>query len=133
MLECAWCGDTDCCERTDLRGEPVLCDECYISAKEFETEREADCLKCVHLPICQWCSATTSVFNFPSKGQPCEMCNTDFYDLKEVVSNAQIQARALMNKYHDDDREFFQYYKGRHDAFQGVMRFMSGRRHNNGC
>ena len=36
MLECAWCGDPDYCERTDLCGEPVLCDECYLSALEFE-------------------------------------------------------------------------------------------------
>lgn len=38
MPECSWCGDPDCCERTDLRGEPILCDECYYSALEFEEE-----------------------------------------------------------------------------------------------
>lgn len=28
MFYCELCGDTDCCERTDLIGEPVLCDRC---------------------------------------------------------------------------------------------------------
>ena len=36
MFYCEWCGDADCCERLDLREEPILCDECYLSAKEFE-------------------------------------------------------------------------------------------------
>lgn len=39
MIECEWCGDPDCCERLDLEWEPILCDECYLSAKEFEEER----------------------------------------------------------------------------------------------
>lgn len=39
MLECEWCGDPDCCERLDLEWEPILCNECYLSAKEFEEER----------------------------------------------------------------------------------------------
>lgn len=38
MPECSWCGDPDCFERTDLRGEPILCNECYYSALEFEEE-----------------------------------------------------------------------------------------------
>lgn len=42
MFECEWCGDPDCCERLDLRSEPVLCDECYFSAKEFEEERSKE-------------------------------------------------------------------------------------------
>ena len=36
MFYCENCGDPDCCERLDLWEEPVLCDECYLSAKEFE-------------------------------------------------------------------------------------------------
>ena len=40
MIECEWCGCTDCCERIDLRGEPVLCDECYMSALKFEEDEE---------------------------------------------------------------------------------------------
>lgn len=38
MIECEWCGDPDCCERCDLIAEPVLCDDCYYSALEFEEE-----------------------------------------------------------------------------------------------
>lgn len=44
-MQCINCGDSDCCKRTDLAGEPTLCIECYLSAKEFEPER-ADCSKC---------------------------------------------------------------------------------------
>ena len=29
MFYCDKCGSTDCCERTDLVNEPVLCDKCY--------------------------------------------------------------------------------------------------------
>lgn len=29
MFFCEKCGDSDCCERTDLPEEPVLCDSCY--------------------------------------------------------------------------------------------------------
>lgn len=29
MFWCEECKSTDCCERTDLVEEPVLCDECY--------------------------------------------------------------------------------------------------------
>lgn len=46
IMQCESCGDSNCCERCDLAGEPILCDECYMSAKEFEPER-ADCSKCV--------------------------------------------------------------------------------------
>lgn len=38
MFECENCGDGDCCERYDLEGAPVLCIECYLSAKEFEED-----------------------------------------------------------------------------------------------
>lgn len=38
MFYCDKCEDTDCCERTDLPNEPVLCDDCY--AKEFVTFNE---------------------------------------------------------------------------------------------
>ena len=38
MIECERCGNPDCCERTDLRREPVLCDECYAS--EAATDQE---------------------------------------------------------------------------------------------
>ena len=34
MLYCDKCGSGDCCERTDLENEPVLCDDCYD--KEFK-------------------------------------------------------------------------------------------------
>lgn len=36
MQECEWCGDRDSCERPDLEETPVLCDECYMSALDFE-------------------------------------------------------------------------------------------------
>lgn len=29
MFYCEKCGTGNCCERRDLKGEPVLCDECY--------------------------------------------------------------------------------------------------------
>ena len=29
MFYCDKCEDTNCCERTDLPKEPVLCDKCY--------------------------------------------------------------------------------------------------------
>lgn len=29
MFYCDRCGSGDCCERADLKGEPVLCDNCY--------------------------------------------------------------------------------------------------------
>lgn len=29
MFYCEKCGSGDCCERTDLIGEPILCDDCY--------------------------------------------------------------------------------------------------------
>lgn len=29
MFYCEICGSADCCERTDLDGEPILCDDCY--------------------------------------------------------------------------------------------------------
>ena len=32
MFYCERCGDSDCCERLDLKTEPVLCDECYKKA-----------------------------------------------------------------------------------------------------
>ena len=34
MWYCDRCGDGDCCERTDIEGEPVLCDKCYEEAKK---------------------------------------------------------------------------------------------------
>lgn len=29
MFYCSICGCGDCCERTDIPEEPVLCDSCY--------------------------------------------------------------------------------------------------------
>lgn len=40
MFWCKKCKSTDCCERTDLIGEPILCDECY--KKEIYGECNCD-------------------------------------------------------------------------------------------
>lgn len=42
MIYCDKCGNSDCCERTDLVGEPILCDECYTR----EIYSECDCDAC---------------------------------------------------------------------------------------
>ncbi len=42
MIYCENCGDGDCCERLDIIGEPILCDECYMSVYEFEGQRKDD-------------------------------------------------------------------------------------------
>ena len=42
MFYCDKCGSTDCCERTDLVNEPVLCDKCYAE----EIYGECDCDHC---------------------------------------------------------------------------------------
>ena len=36
MFYCEKCGDTDCCERTGLLGEPVLCDKCHEKAVRLQ-------------------------------------------------------------------------------------------------
>lgn len=35
MFYCDKCEDIDCCERTDLPNEPVLCDKCYMEIKSY--------------------------------------------------------------------------------------------------
>ena len=35
MFYCDKCEDTNCCERTDLPNEPVLCDKCYAEIKSY--------------------------------------------------------------------------------------------------
>ncbi len=44
MYFCEKCGSGDCCERTDLIGEPVLCDDCYA----IEIYGECNCDACLH-------------------------------------------------------------------------------------
>lgn len=34
-VHCEKCDSTDCCERTDLPKEPILCDECYKKARKI--------------------------------------------------------------------------------------------------
>ena len=43
MFYCEKCNSTECCERTDLPGEPVLCDNCYGTAIYG-----IDCEKCTN-------------------------------------------------------------------------------------
>ena len=33
-VHCEKCDSTDCCERTDLPDEPILCDECFRKARK---------------------------------------------------------------------------------------------------
>lgn len=42
MFFCERCGNGDCCERTDLVSEPVLCDDCYA----IEVYGECNCDAC---------------------------------------------------------------------------------------
>lgn len=44
MFCCDVCGSADCCERTDLIGEPVLCDVCYSHV----IYGEVNCDACSH-------------------------------------------------------------------------------------
>ena len=90
-----------------------------------DEKKIAKCTRCAHLPICQWCADNTSLFEFPKKGGTCEMCNTDFDDVEEAVSQAQLQARAMMNKYGCEDKERYEYFRGRYDALTGVLKFRS--------
>lgn len=45
IFSCEICGSTDCCERTDLPNEPVLCDDCYYEQLEYG---ECNCNRCVN-------------------------------------------------------------------------------------
>lgn len=45
MFFCEKCESTDCCERTDLEGEPVLCDECYYEQIAYG---DCNCNVCVN-------------------------------------------------------------------------------------
>lgn len=40
MFFCEMCGSGDCCERTDIYGGPILCDTCYIEAKQDQEDRD---------------------------------------------------------------------------------------------
>lgn len=42
MFYCSECGSSDACERTDLVGEPILCDRCY----GLEVYGDCDCDRC---------------------------------------------------------------------------------------
>ena len=46
MFYCEKCGSTDCCERCDIEGEPVLCDECYQTILNHEFPTDDDCDNC---------------------------------------------------------------------------------------
>ena len=41
MFWCEMCGCGDCCERADIRGCPVLYDECYESVKQDQADKDA--------------------------------------------------------------------------------------------
>lgn len=47
MFYCDKCSDTNCCERTDLWNEPVLCDKCYDKAKILQKVIIFVCCLCV--------------------------------------------------------------------------------------
>ena len=47
IFSCEICGSTDCCKRTDLANEPVLCDECYKKCA-YQEYGECNCERCVH-------------------------------------------------------------------------------------
>lgn len=40
MFYCEMCGSGDCCERTDIHGGLILCDTCYMEAKQDQEEPE---------------------------------------------------------------------------------------------
>ena len=40
MFFCEMCGSGDCCERIDIYGGPILCDTCYIEAKQDQEDRD---------------------------------------------------------------------------------------------
>ena len=41
MFFCEMCGSGDCCERTDIHGGPILCDTCYMEAKQDQEDKDA--------------------------------------------------------------------------------------------
>jgi len=53
-IKCENCGDEECSKRNDLEGQPVLCIECYYSAKEWEEtyNKGNDCDCCENQYLC---------------------------------------------------------------------------------
>jgi hypothetical protein len=41
MFLCEMCSSGDCCERTDIYGGLILCDTCYIEAKQDQEDKDA--------------------------------------------------------------------------------------------
>ena len=83
----------------------------------------AECKRCVHYPICEWCVENTD-FRLPKENGICQMCNTDFDDLEEAVSNAQFDAKQMMNA-SGDDKMHYMFFKGRWSALKDVAELMA--------
>lgn len=76
MFFCEKCGNGDCCERTDLVNEPVLCDECY-AIEVYDGTRcvDADC--CLNVDgICH--DIGTILARIPSEVLSCSGAVIDF-------------------------------------------------------
>lgn len=41
MFFCEMCGSGDCCERTDIHREPILCDACYLEVRQNQEDSDA--------------------------------------------------------------------------------------------
>lgn len=87
----------------------------------------ANCARCTHRLICEWCAENTN-FKFPQPSGTCDMCNTDFDDTEEAVTNACAEAKRMMDKT-VDDRVWYMFHKGRWAALKDVLAFMAERGH----
>lgn len=86
----------------------------------------ADCKRCVHYPICEWCAENTD-FRLPKENGICQMRNTDFDDVEEAVANAIVVAKERWVESREDTYDLTKaaFDKGRWSAFKDVFELMA--------